>query len=136
MICAAGPGLVPADKKLYALRDVTGTVESIPLIASSIMSKKIAEAPAPCAGRQGRLGRVHEDAGRPELALTMVELGRAEGVTTVALLTDMSVPLGLTGWKRLGGCRIGRGAARRRASGRDRADRCSGARDDRSRWPR
>ncbi len=96
-IFAAGQ-LAPADKKIYALRDITGTTESLPLVASSVMSKKLAEGAGALVldVKVGCGALVKSEAASRELAHTMVELGAAHGVPTRAVLTDMNCPLGAT----------------------------------------
>ena len=139
VICAAGDDLAPADKKLYALRDVTGTVESIPLIASSIMSKKIAEGTgALVLDVKVGSGRVHEGRRRRPASWPR-RWWRSAPTTasrTVALLTDMDTPLGLDGGQRARGARVGRGAGGRRPGRRRRAHPRAGPRDARGRRPR
>lgn len=94
-IFAAGD-LAPADRKIYALRDVTATTESLPLIASSVMSKKLAEGARSLVldVKVGKGAFLKTEAESRELAATMVALGNDSGVPTRALLTDMNRPLG------------------------------------------
>ena len=95
-ITAAGVGLAPADRKMYSFRDVIGAVECIPLIASSIMSKKIAEGTQSLVldVKAGRGAFMKDFSKAKQLAETMVEIGNNAGVKTVALITQMETPLG------------------------------------------
>jgi thymidine phosphorylase len=97
VVCAAGSGLAPADSKLYSLRDITGTVEAIPLIASSIMSKKLAEGTASLVldVKFGNGAFMSEFERAKELAHVLVGIGNDAGVATRAVLTNMNTPLGL-----------------------------------------
>ena len=136
-IFAAGE-LAPADRKIYALRDVTGTTESLPLIASSVMSKKIAEGTRALVldTKVGSGAFLKTEAESRELARTMVELGTEHGLVTRALLTDMNRPLGRDRRQRGRGRRVAGGAGRRRPGRRGGADAGAGRRDARRRRAR